>query len=266
MDWDDRPTLVIGPVRLSPRVALRWDRRQSDAALKDEAEAGLDLAKRRVGLEGSVSDYADFQVEYELDDPDPWRDVFVNASLFARSVFRYGKFKIPFGLEENTGSVNLDFAYRSMASRALTPGRDRGFMVHGEVLDQFVRYEVGQFDHDGANAATSSDDEGHGRQDAGPASVGQSPSPPARRARRLQRRCRPDAERHLAGEGISSIRGQTTMGSRFWESIWHVQGERRRNGFEAALAPRTFCGASRTHQADRGAIGPERRGHRFGAD
>jgi phosphate-selective porin len=236
MDWDGRPTLVIGPVRLSPRAVLRAEMRRSDAPLEDESTAGLDLARRRVGFEGEIGRYADFQVEYEIDDPEPWRDVYINLSPIQQAQVRYGKFKMPFGLEENTGSFNLDFAYRSMASRALTPGRDRGFMAHGDVLDDHVRYEIGQFEHDGANAATRSAVKVTGEKTL---AIRVSANP----IRRL-----PDpvddltvglsvTRSDLSGEGISSIKGQTTMGSRFLESAWNVLGERQRRGFEVRWRP-----------------------------
>ena len=73
-----------------------------------------------------------------------------------------GKFKMPFGLEENTSATNLDFAYRSMASQRLAPGRDRGLMVHGAVMHKVVRYEAGWFAHDGKNARNSNVEEVYG--------------------------------------------------------------------------------------------------------
>ncbi len=54
---------------------------------------------------------------------------------------------MPFGLEQNTGVGNLDFAYRALGSTALAPGRDRGVMVFGDLGR--VNYEAGVFDDDG---------------------------------------------------------------------------------------------------------------------
>jgi phosphate-selective porin OprO and OprP len=240
MDLDGRPTLVIGIVRLSPRAAFRAEITRSDAPLADEDESQIDIAKRRVGFEGAVGDYADFQVEYEIDDADPWRDVFVNVSPIRQVQLKFGKFKLPFGLEENTGSANLDFARRSLASRTLAPGRDRGVMVHGEVLDRFLIYEAGQFDHDGANAATHSAERVTGERTRAFRIVGV----PLRRL--------PDeiddltigaawTESTLNGEGFSSIHAQTTLGDDFWESIWLVNGTRTRRGIEARWRPGPFA-------------------------
>jgi len=44
-------------------------------------------------------------------------------------------------------TTDLDFVYRSTH-----PGRDRGVMEHGRVLDQIFGYEIGLFLHDGDNA------------------------------------------------------------------------------------------------------------------
>jgi hypothetical protein len=56
--------------------------------------------------------------------------VYVNVSKFEFAQVQYGKFKLPFGLEENTGAPNLDFVYRALVSNTLAPGRDRGVMFH----------------------------------------------------------------------------------------------------------------------------------------
>ena len=70
-----------------------------------------------------------------------------------------GQFRLPFSLDENTGSTNLDFVYRSLAARQLAPGRDPGVMVHGRVLPRrLLRYEAGVFSDDGRNARTSNPD------------------------------------------------------------------------------------------------------------
>ena len=79
-----------------------------------------------------------------------------------------GKFKLPFSLDENTSSTNLDFAYRSLA--ATVPGarpRPRR-QVHGRVAKRILRYELGVFEHDGRNARTNDIDARHRRDRRSP--------------------------------------------------------------------------------------------------
>ena len=153
--WKDHPTLTIGIVEIAFRARLQFDHEATDESIEldEDVNRGLDLSRRRIGIAGQVRRYAEFQVEYDLqDDADPWRDVYVNYTQFDEVQFQLGKFKLPFSLDENTSATNLDFVYRSLAASTLAPGRDIGWMVHGRVVKGIFRYEFGSFEHDGANA------------------------------------------------------------------------------------------------------------------
>ena len=58
---------------------------------------------------------------------------------------------MPFGLEQNTGVTEIDFAYRTLGSTKIAPGRDTGVMAYGELLGGSLAYEAGVFDDDGDN-------------------------------------------------------------------------------------------------------------------
>ena len=100
----------------------------------------------------------------ELEGENAWRDVYANYQQFDFVQVQGGKFKLPFSLDENTSPTNLDFVYRSLAARVLAPGRDRGVMVHGRVLDRMVRYELGIFDQDGRNARSQNPERVYGER------------------------------------------------------------------------------------------------------
>ena len=87
-------------------------------------------------------------------DEGPWRDVFLNVRLARALELRAGKFKMPFGLEETTSTMDLDFAYRTLGSDALAPAREIGAMAHGRVT-RLLEYEAGVFRGDGENARSS---------------------------------------------------------------------------------------------------------------
>jgi phosphate-selective porin OprO/OprP len=233
----DHPTLTLGIVEVAFRARVQVSSRTSDAAIGDEDEAAADLARRRVGIEGSIGRYADFQVERELgDDIDPWRDVYINYSQFDQIQFQFGKFKQPFGLDENTGATNLDFAYRSLIASTLAPGRDRGYMVHGRLLDRTVRYELGKFDHDGSNARPKRPTD---RVFGSETKVGRLSAVPFRTLKS-------PADEFEIGvawassdlvEGFSAIRGKTVFDQTFFSNDFLVLGRRKRLGFEARFRP-----------------------------
>ena len=88
----------------------------------------------------------DYQIERDLQDSaQPWRDVYVDGRVFRALGLRAGHFKIPFGLDQLTGTMDLDFNYRSLAGTYLAPGRDAGVMAHGHLLNDVVRYQAGVF-------------------------------------------------------------------------------------------------------------------------
>ena len=131
--WDNRPSVRYGDLlRIDVRARLVSDMRHSDAALTDNDTSRFDIARRRIGVEGEIADVADFQIEREFAGGRPWRDVYVNYRGLDRVALQAGQFKLPFGLDENTSSTNLDFVYRSTAAR-LSPGRDPGLMAHGRI-------------------------------------------------------------------------------------------------------------------------------------
>ena len=161
--WDGRPSLHLGEgTRVDFRVRLQSDIWHSDATLSldddsDGADNDLnaDVARRRIGIEGEILNIFDYQVERELTaNRDPWRDVYLNYKQYGFAEVMAGKFKVPFSLDENTSSTNLDFVNRSRIATLLAPGRDIGVMVHGRFLTRgILRYELGLFNEDGSNAA-----------------------------------------------------------------------------------------------------------------
>ena len=77
--WDDHPALVLGEnTRIAFRARFGFVDRTSDAPLPDDEDRTLDLARKRIGVEGVIAGLFGFQVERELEEDDPWRDVYLN--------------------------------------------------------------------------------------------------------------------------------------------------------------------------------------------
>jgi phosphate-selective porin OprO/OprP len=235
--WSDHPSLRAGEwLRIDFRARFQRDLRRSDAFIADDDDVATDLARRRVGIEGRLGDVAEFQVEYELGESVPWRDVYLNYRQFTAVQVQAGKFKLPFGLEENVSSTNLDFIYRTRLTRQLAPGRDRGVMVHGRV--GVVSYEAGVFERDGDNTRPDTSARVFGdrtiaaRVTADPFRTSESPLSDFQIAAAMT-----DSE---LAEGFPSIRGRTSLGAEFFEGDFWVKGARRRTGLELRWRPGPF--------------------------
>lgn len=236
--WDDHPSLRFGRMaRVDLRARLQSERRRSDApGDPDEFDASPAV---RVGVEGDIAGWFGFQVERQIgDDAQPWRDVFVRYQQFDVVRVQYGKFKLPFGLDENTSNTRLDFVHRSRVADELSPGRDRGAMVFGQLFSRTIRYELGAFRHDGVNARRETSDRVYG----GPTLAGRLAVRPLRAIDS------PLADLHLAIAfthsklplGLPALRGQTMFGSEFYEPRVRVNGQRQRLGLEARWRPGPF--------------------------
>jgi phosphate-selective porin OprO and OprP len=149
--WDGRPSLRFGKAfRMDFRVKLQADVRASSQDLSSVGGT-FEMSRHRVGIKGTITERVEYEVEAEIGDSAPWRDVFLDARLVSAAQIRGGKFKVPFSLEEVTSPTELDFVYRARVVDALAPGRDIGGMVHGRLFKKVIHYQVGVFQHDGDN-------------------------------------------------------------------------------------------------------------------
>jgi phosphate-selective porin OprO/OprP len=241
--WNDRPSLVFGEdIYVDLRIKLNLDWRAFDPNL-DEETFRLDAG--RIGLKGEITRHLDFEIENDFEEDGGWKDVYLNWDTFDAFSVKGGRFKIPLGYEQLTGRTDLDFAFRSLASTALAPGRDKGMMVYGRTFGRGLTYEAGWFHTDGDLGKLtepqfgSEDDEGLG---------------PTYAARMTAAVLRPvvseDAElRSLRvgvaytngrlPEGLNSLRGETPYGYDFFEPVY-VKGRRQRIGVEMEWTPGPF--------------------------
>jgi phosphate-selective porin OprO/OprP len=237
-ELDDHPSIVFGKgTHLDLRARFSADKADSEASTEDSAEVSTtDLGKRRIGVSGEIANLIEFQIERELTDNDPWRDVYGEYKQFAVARVRGGKFKIPFSLDENTGASRLDFMYRSLAATHLAPGRDIGVMAFGRVWKRLIGYEAGVFEHDGKNARTNNPDKVFGGQTR----AGRVTIEPLRNVKNAVG----DLSLGIAftqsdvPEGIAGLRGQTVLQQNFFSSAnYLVSGARRRTGVELEFLP-----------------------------
>ena len=109
------------------------------------------LTMARMGFKGNVTNYIEFEVERDMrrtfsnnHEYHPWKDNYVNVKVIPFVHIKAGKFKIPFGLEENLSEDRLDFALDSRVSNTLAPSRDVGVMLHSKILESArLEYQAG---------------------------------------------------------------------------------------------------------------------------
>jgi hypothetical protein len=107
------------------------------------------VARRRLSIDGAIGRRLRFQAGGSEHD-DPVRDLYLDYRAARAAQIRGGRFKLPFGLEENIPHAKLEFVRRSLMSDRLAPGRDNGLMLYGRVGR--IGYQTGVFAHDGENA------------------------------------------------------------------------------------------------------------------
>ena len=246
---------------LGNSVRLALDARLAVEARKggDSADLRDDMAKRRVGIDGAIGKRLDFAIEGEIDGRHPWRDVYADLRIDKALRLRAGQFKVPFSLEETTGAKHLDFVDRSLAAAQLAPGRDIGVMAHGRVWRKRLEYEGGLFRHDGDGPSATHVERTYGTTTlAGRLSV---------RPFAGSKAAFGDLHLGIAAttsalpEGISNLRGRTTLRERFFPATYWVAGRRQRTGFEARWRRGPFSVSSEYMR-----VVDERRGQAIGGE
>ena len=163
--WRDHPSLRFGRnLRLDFQSKFQTDSlRTGDDPVEFDT---FRIRRARVGIDGEVFRHVQFSLERELSEteinPDPtvptdsaWKDAYVELNYTDAAQVRFGKFKVPFGLDQLTGIANNDFSFRSLGASYLAPARDIGGMVHGRFFDRGLNYWLGVFEQDGENARSS---------------------------------------------------------------------------------------------------------------
>jgi hypothetical protein len=254
--FKDRPSLRIGDFfRLDVKTKWHFDWLSYTPPIVNppgvsneppEPAPTYQLTRARFAVKGKVTNYFDYEIEremratfYDIQERHPWKDVNVDFKPFEMLNFKAGKFKIPFGMEENTSPDRLDLVYRSRVSKFLAPARERGAMLHGKILhEKHLDYEAGVFRYDGENSDV------RGIPSGGRTYAARVSGEPLRYVKLL-----PKTVRHTYlgiattwGDmftGANGIHGQTTSNFTFFDRLY-VNGRRQRLGAEMAWTEGPF--------------------------
>src|SRR4030095_7696687 len=147
---------------------------------------------------------------------------------FSRAIrLRVGQFKIPGGREFQTSARSIDFMERSALSTSVTPGRDIGAMLTGEI-GRKLDYQAGLFAGDGRGRGSRS-----GRTSAGRVTwtIG--------RDLELAGTFREGNTRAGDADPTNGWVGGAPSGYRFFDRVY-VQGQRVRVGADLEWSPRSW--------------------------
>jgi phosphate-selective porin OprO/OprP len=246
--WADRPSLRFGKLfQMDFRFKSQADFRQSSLDLSTRGGT-FEWGRLRAGIKGSFLKYFEYEIDHDIETGGSWRDVYLNFRYDAYAQVQGGKFKVPFGYEQLTGPMDLDFVYRTRASDALTPGRSVGGMVHGRAFKRVIRYQAGVFEDDGDNPPSL---------DPAPLLPGDPPPLPRQGSWAGRATFAPLRLGSLPGhlnnlevggaivsttipEGRNNLSGKMVLGDTFFHSRYYTKGRRLRVGLELSWAPGPF--------------------------
>lgn len=124
-------------IAVNGRVQLDYRTYDSDDN-KNNTTEDFDVRRAYFGVSGKLAKYYDFKVIANLAESDKTADksnqldeAYFGINWWKQASFRFGQFKMPFSLEEQTSSRFIDFQERSLANK-LVPGKEIGAMIHGE--------------------------------------------------------------------------------------------------------------------------------------
>ena len=238
--WRNRPSLQIGEhVRLDLRLKLQFDWRDFDPEIGEET---YDFRARRGGVNGEIGDHVEFQIERDLNADGRWRDLFVNWRTYRQAEVTAGRFKVPFGREQNQSTTEVDFAFRALVSTTIPPARDNGVMAHGRFFRRALTYEFGVFEGDGENGRL--EEAQFQRPDTqlqglGHLVAGRVTGLPLRSLGKAFDTLRVGGAYGTVEvpEGLNSFRGSSYWGTKeFFEPVY-IKGRRNRYGLELLYTP-----------------------------
>ena len=90
------------------------------------------LRRARIGVKGRLGGIADYEVVGNLPGTATLDVAYLDVNKYEPLGLKFGKFKQPYNLEEQTSSNNIDFVERSYVNQN-APAKKLGAMLHGEL-------------------------------------------------------------------------------------------------------------------------------------
>jgi phosphate-selective porin len=239
LTFDKHPAIDFGDTfTASFRVKSQNDWRDFPSEPGADPKNVFDPYRERIAVEGKILGRVVYHVEREFHETSsPWKNIYLDTRVIHGLHLQGGQFNMPFGLDQTTSLMNLDFNYHSLAGSFLAPGRGLGVMAYGDFFKKnLLAYEAGVFRQDGDNTRSAQ------LQDVrvAPTFAGRIVVKPFSKWQPLH--FARSVETGLAftdgvlPAGLYSLKGQTIPGDAFVQKLY-VNGRRRRLGAQLQWRP-----------------------------
>ena len=123
---------------------------------------GFTLRRARLALTGEILENLRFKLQVDALKSPLLLDAYLDWGFYSAASVRAGQFKIPFSMESQTSSAELDMINRTQVVSKLAPGwdigsygRDIGISLYGKAA--FLEYALAVFNGSGINKTDSDD-------------------------------------------------------------------------------------------------------------
>jgi len=239
LTFDKHPAIDFGDTfTASVRVKSQNDWRDFPAEPGADPKNVFDPYRERIAVEGKILRRVIYHVEREFHETSsPWKNIYLDTRVIHGLHLQGGQFNMPFGLDQTTSLMNLDFNYHSLAGSFLAPGRGLGVMAYGDFFKKsLLAYEAGVFRQDGDNTRSAQLEDVRvaptfaGRIVVKPFSKWQ----PLHFVRSVETGVA--FTEGVLPAGLYSLKGQTIPGDAFVQKLY-VNGRRRRLGAQLQWRP-----------------------------
>jgi phosphate-selective porin OprO/OprP len=155
---------ITSPDRTSFRLRIRgyahFDSASFPGSRSPTARERFQVTRARLNLEGTLFESVDFRLMPDFGGSAPTlQDAYVNLRYWPLAQAQAGQFKSPFGLERLQSATALTFVSRAFPTQ-LAPNRDLGVMLHGDLREGVLQYQLAAMNGvtDGASGTSDSDD------------------------------------------------------------------------------------------------------------
>jgi phosphate-selective porin len=158
LTFDKHPAIDFGKLfTASVRIKSQNDWRDFPTEPGTDQKNVFDPYRERIAVEGKIVNRVVYHVEREFHDTsNPWKNIYLDGRVIHGLHLQGGQFNMPFGLDQTTSLMDLDFNYHSLAGSYLAPGRGLGVMAYGNFFKKNVlAYEAGMFRRDGDNTRSA---------------------------------------------------------------------------------------------------------------
>ncbi len=106
-------------------------------------DGGFKVRRAWLTIIGRGYKYFGFKLQPDFTGSSRFQDASVDITYSPQLKFRIGQFKTPFSLDWTIASKYRDFMFRALPVFNLSPGRDRGALVQGELAEGQLFYALG---------------------------------------------------------------------------------------------------------------------------